>query len=586
MPRQPVGKRLSSNRPKCPTSRRASAPQRVFRVLYQYFNDVKLFTYATSRLYTLALTSCIKVESFTCSESLYIAVGICTNMEESERQKYEAQAQDLRVALKQFEGDWAKKNDGKKPPRQAIKANPIIAQLQLTRLRAAQKYKKYNQVRDILDGKIQPPRMGTKQRKSKPEAEPSQTPSERKRPVATPSKPQQHIDVIDTFETPSIRRLFSPTVPTSIGPTPQRNGRVLGLFDLLDQNDENTPSRLRLGETSQPQEQVHATPSKRTHAQMEADSRTKLGRTPQSSSKRNMLDSFMTPLKNRDGNIQDTNKTPSTTNKLLFSTPAFLRRAPLLPVDEHGEYVSPQPIRLPRKPLVRGLSSVVASLRKMEEDKLDDDLEALHEMENEEAGMGPPVKPANPVQANEKSREEILEPDSQDYQLLGGFDDEGQYDSEPEVQLGRDGQPLRVYRKRGQKRTTRKVNMRPTRAKRPQQSAGEPDSDGEDGVRELVPETQFDATKSVDDDEPVNLSSDSNFGASDGEEEGRPRKKAKVLKKAQPVKKDTTVEKDNPIKKAAKKVNAMAHANFKRLKLRNNGAKGGPGFGSKFRRRK
>jgi DNA replication regulator SLD2 len=47
-------------------------------------------------------------------------------MEENERQKYEVQAQDLRVALKQFEGDWARKNDGKKPSREAIKANPII----------------------------------------------------------------------------------------------------------------------------------------------------------------------------------------------------------------------------------------------------------------------------------------------------------------------------------------------------------------------------------------------------------------------------------------------------------------------------
>lgn len=47
-------------------------------------------------------------------------------MEESERHKYEAQSQDLRVALKQFENDWANKNEGRKPPREAIKENPII----------------------------------------------------------------------------------------------------------------------------------------------------------------------------------------------------------------------------------------------------------------------------------------------------------------------------------------------------------------------------------------------------------------------------------------------------------------------------
>lgn len=47
-------------------------------------------------------------------------------MDDTERRQYEARAQELRAALKQFEGDWAKKNDGKKPGRNDIKANPII----------------------------------------------------------------------------------------------------------------------------------------------------------------------------------------------------------------------------------------------------------------------------------------------------------------------------------------------------------------------------------------------------------------------------------------------------------------------------
>jgi hypothetical protein len=38
--------------------------------------------------------------------------------------------------------------------------------------------------------------------------------------------------------------------------------------------------------------------------------------------------------------------------------------------------------------------------------------------------------------------------------------------------------------------------------------------------------------------------------------------------------------------KAARKVKAMAHQNFKRLKLRNSGAKGGPAHNSRFRRKK
>jgi DNA replication regulator SLD2 len=440
---------------------------------------------------------------------------------------------------------------------------------------AAQKYKKYNQVRDILDGKVQPPKKENKNKARKADTSSTQTPSKRTRPAATPSKPKPNSDLLDGMETPSIRRLFSPAVPTSIGPTPQRDGKILGLFDLLD---EQTPSRPRSGDAAVSHPQLQATPSKRKHAELDSESAIELGRTPQSSKKRGTLGSFATPLKNRDNNVQDV-RSPSSATKLQFATPAFLRRAPMPPVGENGAYISPQPIRLPRKPLVRGLSNIVASLRKLEEEKLDDELEAMHEMENE-AGMGPPSQPPRPKEAPKNN---ILEPDSQSHQLLGGFDNEGELDSEPEPELGRDGLPLRIYKKKGQKRTTRKVNMKPTRAKRPQQPLeGEPGSDIEEGDAEVVPETQFDAARAMGDGEyPLDLESDAELTGSDYDGEERRTKKPK------PVKKEVAkTEKENPIKRAAKKVNAMAHANFKRLKLRNNGAKGGPGFGSRFRRRR
>ncbi|KAI0123739.1 DNA replication/checkpoint protein [Xylariales sp. AK1849] len=518
-------------------------------------------------------------------------------MEESEKQKYEVQSQVLRTALKEWEGDWAKKN-GKKPGKQDIKENPIIAQ----------KYKRYNQIRDILSGKIPPPsKPEPRPRKRKSDTAPSQSPSKRSRPAATPSKSQQYTDLLDGFETPSIRKLFSPAIPTSIGPTPQRDGRVLGLFDLLDEkrNDENTPSRPRHGDPSFSPDNtgihIQATPSRRSFADMEHESGSvgKLGRTPVSASKRAMLDGFMTPLKNRDGNAYAGSKTPTqnTVSKLQFSTPEFLRRAPLPPMDGNGGYTSPQHIRLPRKPLARGLSSVVASLRKMEEEKLDDDLDALREMENNDDDADP-SKPQPAKANNQKESSNILVPDSQAPNLLGGFDDEGLLDSEPEEQLGRDGQPLRVYKKKGQKRTTRKVNMRPTRSKRPQQPMAEPvsedegDGQGDDAV--LVPETQFDSTKLHEDSEPLDLGSDYDLTASGGEDEERPRtksktdaaKKKKTKKAGMPDQMKDQKQKENPVKKAAKKVNELAHANFKRLKLRNNGAKGGAGFGSRFRRRR
>ncbi|CAJ2508880.1 Uu.00g139060.m01.CDS01 [Anthostomella pinea] len=484
-------------------------------------------------------------------------------MDETERHKYEATSVQLRADLKRFEADWSRNNAGKKPGREDIKQNPDIAR----------KYKEYNQVRDILSGKQLPKqhKEPSKSRKRRSEDSHAQTQSKRTRPAQTPSK-SRHIAIEDpTFETPSARRLFSPAVPTSIGPTPQKDGRVLGLFDLLVDDVENTPLKGTNEEPSAKDATIQATPSKKPADEMEES---RLGRTPMSASKRTMLDAFMTPLKRREGNPLG-GRTPNSVSKLQLSTPSFLRRAPLPALDENGEFKSPAPLRLPRKPMGRSLSSVVAGLRKLEEEKLDDDLEALHEMEDEESGS----KPANPAKPAPKPQDEVLEPDSQGQQLLGGFDDDGLYDSPTEeAAVGRDGQPLRVYKKKGQKRTTRKVNVRPTRAKRPLESTEERTADDDDKV---VPETQFDATKA--DQEPLDLGSDFELNDSEDDDEAAPKKtKAKKASK-KPADKE---KKEGKVQKAAKKVNELAHANFKRLKLRNNGAKGGPGFGSKFRRRR
>ncbi|KAI2635612.1 DNA replication/checkpoint protein [Hypomontagnella submonticulosa] len=474
-------------------------------------------------------------------------------MDQDERQKYEEKSKQLRAELKQFEADWASRNAGNKPRREDIKQNPDIAR----------KYKKYNQVRDILAGKIPPPQAKKVPTPGKrmPEEGLAQTPSKRQKSVETPSHLRERIIDPEMFETPSTRKLFSPALPTSIGPTPQRDGRVLGLFDLMEENDENTPSKSGNGESLE-NFNVQATPSKTTGGMSHSDIM-KLGRTPTSTSKRGML--FTTPSKPRDSNAA-LGRTPTSTSKLQLSTPSFLRRVPLATVDENGNYVSPAPIRLPPKPLGRTLSSVVASLRKLEEEALDDDLEALHEIENDRS-LANGTKPIKP---NEK----ILEPDSQVQQLLGGFDNEALYDSPPEEELGRDGRPLKVYKKKGQKRSTRRVNIKPTKSKRPEKPAeGHAESDAEDDV---VLETQIDATKGSSD--PIDLGSDSEFDPPDeGEEEVKGKSQAKKTKKVE--------KKGGKIQKAVKKVNELAHANFKRLKLKNHGAKGS-GINNKFRRRR
>lgn len=427
---------------------------------------------------------------------------------------------------------------------------------------------------------------------------------------------------------------------------------MLGLFDLLSA----TPSR-STGDEARPNAKARrsdATPSKRNSSASDIvnnDTHTtpsagRLHSTPSSTRKNKMLldelPGMMTPLHKRDRNSQPLNKTPSSrsVSKLHFATPAFLRRstAPLPAVDENGEW-KVEPIKLPRKPLVRGLSNMVASLRKLEEEALDDELDAMREMEMEASGSlfaPPPSRSANSTSNNttlttgkdqigqeggsgmgEKTgaqQEKDTAPGGEEQQqerperpvLLGGFDDEDLYDSQDEQQLDR-GQPLRVFKKKGQKRTTRRVNMRPSRIKRPSVVSEECSDDGEIKSAEndeVVPETQFDATKLVDrkgDDALLEGGSYSDFEGSEFENDNDDhdydeydvdddRKKTTKKARASTVKKDGKAggeQKDEGlVRKGLRKVKATAHANFKRLKLRNSGAKGGPAHNSRFRRRR
>ncbi|KAH7159669.1 DNA replication/checkpoint protein [Dactylonectria estremocensis] len=448
-------------------------------------------------------------------------------MDDVNRAEYETQSTQLRADLKLWENDWAKTHNGQKPGREDIKANPDIAR----------KYKQYNKVRDILSGKAPPPaKEDPKPRKRKSDIHLAQTPTKRNKNFETPSKNRNVDHDDDLMNSPAIsRKLFSPASVTSLGPTPQRDGRVLGLFDLLVEKELRTPSRKDSPRKPGSQRRLDATPSKRSAA-MDDELTAKLGRTPVSSSKRKMLNSFMTPQKNRDGNPDAV--TPSSVSKLQFDTPAFLKRHSLPALDENGEFDAPAPLRLPRKPMVRGLSEIVASLRKVEEDHLDDELDALREIEDEELGISRP-KPA------------------------------GMYDNPDEGIMGRDGNSnsLRVFKKKGQKRTTRRSNMKPTRTKRPE-NMGEAQESGDEENEGAIPETQKEAgDEDVSDFEDVDVVEN---------------KKTKKVKKA----KKPATKPAGTVKKAARKVNELAHANFQRLKLKNTGTKGGPGFGSRFRRRR
>lgn len=502
-------------------------------------------------------------------------------MEESRRAELTKRSNTLRVELKSWEKEFAAANSGKKASRDAIKQNPEIAA----------KYKEYNKVRDLLSGKLVEKAPESKRQtpgKRKHEDEAGHEVSKRlqlaKTPSKTPSKTHVQPWDVDPYDSPSVvRNLFTSSRKTVLGPTPQKDGQVLGLFDLLqDEGVEASPSNDGGKTLKIP---IQGTPRKATAGTPHKHNRTPGGR-------KKLLDAFATPLKNRDMNEQG-GMTPSSVSKLHFSTPSFLRRdnhriqMPVVHENEDGVTLSPEMVRIPRKPLVRGLSSMLAGLRKMQDDAADDELEVLREMEMEEAGKTAPKpkpKPKSIPAILEELPKDILVEDSQPGFPLGGFDDEAQFDSEPEAaeqpRLGRDGKPMKVYKKKGQKRTTRRVKIKPTRSKSTAKPKDTPEESEDElvgsGSEEAVPETQMDDTPFA---EPAaNFDSDtqSEYTASEG---GTRYKRPNQTKNRQ-------ANKDGKIKTAARKVSAIAHRNFKRLKLRNSGAKGGPAHNSRFRRKK
>lgn len=262
--------------------------------------------------------------------------------------------------------------------------------------------------------------------------------------VATPLKRKRE-EELASEAIPQSPDFLSPQGPSVIGPTPQRDGIVLGLFDLLSAG---TPSRSRtaLGNVEL---NVLQTPSRNVQvaaSETSQESRARGERTPVSASKQFMLNQFVTPKKRR----LDDARTPSTIRGL--ATPAFLRRGNALgAIDEAGEK-TPRPAPWKRRGLGRSLSAMIQAMKKDEDDKLDEEADIMRELEMEEEGIPIPKKSKVP---------EILVEDSQAPMPLGpdrGLESEDDEEEEPE--LGPDGKPRRVWKKKGLKRQTRRTNSK------------------------------------------------------------------------------------------------------------------------------
>ncbi|OAX78533.1 hypothetical protein ACJ72_07160 [Emergomyces africanus] len=460
----------------------------------------------------------------------------------------------LRAELKEWERSFSIANGGRKPGRDDIKNNPAISAKYkaYSRLRAqssqadrspaappTQAKTQRAKRKRASDGDTQEEHVTGPQFCSTPRKKPSS--ASKQHIPATPSRgdlvsattttsspsssntntrtntrtrTQPHPSQLDPYDSPStLRKLFSPSyhnhlephysssssssplpLRAVIGPTPQRDGKALGLFDLLSVSGGSsrrdsaaaTPSSRRpkgFDRHGDYRNSTMRTPSgrKRDRGRFNADGAGGDGgggvdgddddgneeyenffsraRTPASSAKKFYLANFFaTPpayrystvidgkvdsLDKEKGNI-DNERGPEPNNAPGSCTPSFLRRRnlfsssslPANPRQHHGGILqphdlSPVAVRMPQKLVGRGLSSIVQGLRDIQEERLDEELDVLREMEAE--------------------RDNVV--------VVGGADDaDGRATSISPSKT-------RQWKKKGQKRTTRRVIMKPVRTK-------------------------------------------------------------------------------------------------------------------------
>lgn len=185
---------------------------------------------------------------------------------------------------------------------------------------------------------------------------------------------------------------------------------------------------------------------------------------------------------------------------------------------------------------------------------MDDDWDVMNEIEQEQEGGGGTTKAAS----------KVLVQDSQPGDMPLG-PDQAPESSEDEEAPGRGDRPRKPWKKKGLKRQTRRVIMRPVKHK-----AGKEDEfeaqEGSD-VEAVLKTQQIEA--GLDDDE---FDEDG-----EGELAGEAKKSKKDSSKT--IAQDET---SSSKPKPGRKVNELAHANFRKLKIKNKNSKANGRGGRKF----
>ena len=544
----------------------------------------------------------------------------------------------LRTSIKEWERSFAAAHDGKKPTKNDIKANGNIAA----------KYKEFQKLGDVLAGKLGIEALQTPRKKQKPDT------VRRRLYDVTPRKASisildSHPSQVDPYDAPpsaTPKRFLS-----AIGPTPQRDGKVLGLFDLLSNSGGSHGSKTTPGSNNKKRKVsaltetdgnvVAQTPSRKRDALNEdilqhlgstnetpASAEKKFGRTPASDSKKFMLSHFFatpsamryadvvgdiatkdaerTPLRDIVLGLDSAEKLKDQAGNFHDTTPVFLRRSHsfkerLVSAKPGKQAVSPSAIRKVPSALRRyksgpkPFSQIMYDLQNTSTQKsqLADDDDYNDEEDND--AMEAMRETENAVQVRETQQQE-----------LSDFEGQGESDLD-------DLKPVpgkeKIWKKKGQKRTTKRSNMKPARvkqAKAPKFVAAEESEDEESRIEETqIQSATVGAARShlSDDDlqapellEPEQLLG----GPEDSPDSFRPNENHEAPEHIPgPTnlhqKAKLSTEKEEPHAFKPKKSsraptinpNAISHQNFKTLKIRSKTAKAaGAGGRGKFTRKR
>jgi len=275
--------------------------------------------------------------------------------------KLQSQTNDIRTALKDFERTFAAEHDGKKPDRDDIKANSEISS----------KYKEYNKLRDVIAGKLsidvldaptqqeQSARVRQRKHHHRTDSAISLTPHRSHNRIETPSKGRYHPSQFDPYDAPgsaSPKFLLS-----AVGPTPHRDGTILGIFDMLQasggsrKSASETPSGGKRKRDALNEDTVEARDSQRTTTQTP-----RRNRDGKSGNKANDL-STTTPRSGPATGRRNHSKTPVSEGKRFmlqhfFTTPSAVRFATMVQDEAGVDAQKPAAHRTPLRDQVLGVS--------------------------------------------------------------------------------------------------------------------------------------------------------------------------------------------------------------------------------------